>query len=73
MPRVGHSGPGGQGAPERAKDFGKTLKKLLSYLKDYKLAMFFVVVFAIGSTILLIVGPKILGNITTEIFNGLMR
>ena len=73
MPRIGHSGPGGQGAPERAKDFGKTLKKLLSYLKDYKLAMFFVIIFAIGSTILLIVGPKILGNITTEIFNGLMR
>lgn len=73
MPRIGHGGPGGQGAPERAKDFGKTLKKLLSYLKDYKIAMFFVIVFAIGSTVLTIVGPKILGNITTEIFNGLMR
>jgi len=72
MPSFGH-GPGGSGAPEKAKNFGKTLKQLLSYLKDYKLAMFFVIVFAIGSTILLIVGPKILGNITTEIFNGLMR
>ncbi len=72
MPSFGH-GPGGNGAPEKAKNFGKTLKQLLSYLKDYKLAMFFVIVFAIGSTILLIVGPKILGNITTEIFNGLMR
>ena len=73
MPSFGHGGPGGQGAPEKAKNFGKTLRKLLSYLKDYKLAMFFVVVFAIGSTVLTIVGPKILGNITTEIFNGLMR
>ena len=73
MPRIGHGGPGGGGAPEKAKNFGKTLKQLLSYLKDYKVAMFFVVVFAIGSTVLTIVGPKILGNITTEIFNGLMR
>ena len=74
MPSFGHGGPGGRNAaPERAKDFGKTLKQLLSYLKDYKLAMFFVIVFAIGSTVLTIVGPKILGNITTEIFNGLMR
>ena len=76
MPSFGHGGPGGpggNGAPEKVKNFGKTLKKLLSYLKDYKLAMFFVVVFAIGSTVLTIVGPKILGNITTEIFNGLMR
>ena len=73
MPRIGHGGPGGCGAPEKAKNFGKTLKQLLSYLKDYKVAMFFVVVFAIGSTVLTIVGPKILGNITTEIFNGLMR
>ena len=73
MPRIGHGGPGGGGAPEKAKNFGKTLKQLLSYLKDYKVAMFFVVVFAIGSTVLTIVGPKILGNITTETFNGLMR
>ena len=73
MPSFGHGPGGGKGAPEKAKNFGKTLKQLLSYLKDYKLAMFFVVIFAIGSTILLIVGPKILGNITTEIFNGLMR
>ena len=73
MPRIGHEGPGGGGAPEKAKNFGKTLKQLLSYLKDYKVAMFFVVIFAIGSTVLTIVGPKILGNITTEIFNGLMR
>ena len=73
MPRFGHGGMGGNAAPEKAKDFGKTLKQLLSYLKDYKIAMFFVILFAIGSTVLTIIGPKILGNITTEIFNGLMR
>ena len=73
MPKFGHGGMGGNAAPEKAKDFGKTLKQLLSYLKDYKIAMFFVILFAIGSTVLTIIGPKILGNITTEIFNGLMR
>ena len=31
MPSFGHGGPGGQGAPEKAKNFGKTLRKLLSY------------------------------------------
>lgn len=72
MPSVSH-GPSKKGTPQKAKNFKKTLKQLLSYLKDYKLAIFFVIVFAIGSTVLLIVGPKILGNITTEIFNGLMR
>ena len=73
MPKFGHGEMGGNAAPEKAKDFGKTLKQLLSYLKDYKIAMFFVILFAIGSTVLTIIGPKILGNITTEIFNGLMR
>ena len=73
MPKFGHGGMGGNAAPEKAKDFGKTLKQLLSYLKDYKIAMFFVILFAIGSTVLTIIGPKILGNMTTEIFNGLMR
>ena len=73
MPKFGHGGMGGNAAPEKAKDFGKTLKQLLSYLKDYKIAMFFVILFAISSTVLTIIGPKILGNMTTEIFNGLMR
>ena len=73
MPKFGHGGMGGNAAPEKAKDFGKTLKQLLSYLKDYKIAMFFVILFAIGSTVLTIIGPKILGNMTTEIFNGLIR
>lgn len=73
MPKTGHGGPGVAGAPEKAKNFGKTLKQLLAYLKEYKVGMFFVIAFAIGSTIFTIIGPKILGNITTEIFNGLMR
>lgn len=58
---------------EKAKDFKGTTKKLLNnYLSKYRLALVIVVIFAIGSTIFSIVGPKILGNATTEIFNGLV-
>lgn len=68
----GPMGPGGKGAPERAKNFKHTTKKLINhYLAKYKLALIIVFIFAIGSTIFTIVGPKILGNATTEIFNGL--
>ena len=72
--------PGPMGGPmrgpsttEKPKDFKKTTKKLInSYLAKYKLALIIVFIFAIGSTIFTIVGPKILGNATTEIFNGIM-
>lgn len=68
-------GPGGHGmgSTEKAKDFKGTMKKLLNYLGRYKIGIFFVFIFAIGSTIFSIVGPKILGKATTEIFNGLVR
>ena len=57
----------------KAKDFKKTTKKLIkNYLAKYKIAIIIVIIFAIGSTIFTIVGPKILGNATTEIFNGLV-
>lgn len=62
-----------RGSVEKAKDFKKTFKQLISYLKDYKVGIFFVIIFAICSTVFNIIGPKILGNMTTEIFSGLMR
>ena len=69
-------GPMGKnhGAPmQKPKNFKKTTKKLIkNYLSKYKFAIFVVIIFAIGSTIFNIVGPKILGNATTEIFNGLI-
>ena len=72
--------PGPMGGPmrrgqstEKPKDFKKTTKKLIdSYLSKYKIGIIIVIIFAIGSTIFTIVGPKILGNATTEIFNGLV-
>ena len=57
---------------EKAKDFKGTMKKLISYLSPYKLAILLVIVFAIGSSVFNIVGPKILGNATTKIFEGLV-
>jgi ATP-binding cassette subfamily B protein len=66
---MGH-GPGMPG--EKAKDFKGTMKKLMSYLSEFKAAIFFVVLFAVGSTVFNIAGPKILGKATTELFNGLI-
>ena len=58
---------------EKAKNFKETTKKLIKqYLSRYKIALIIVFIFAIGSTIFTIVGPKILGNATTEIFNGIV-
>jgi len=66
-------GPGAGAPQQKAKNFKDTTKKLISnYLSKYKLALIIVFIFAIGSTIFTIVGPKILGNATTEIFNGLV-
>ena len=70
---MGGPGRGPGKTIEKAKDFKGTTKKLLNnYLSKYRLALVIVIIFAIGSTIFSIVGPKILGNATTEIFNGLV-
>ena len=67
-------GPRGGRTVEKAKDFKGTTKKLIkNYLSKYKIGIIIVLIFAIGSTIFSIVGPKILGNATTEIFNGLVN
>lgn len=57
---------------EKAKNFKKSLGKLIAYIGNYKFGLIAVMVFAIGSTVFNVVGPKILGNATTEIFNGIM-
>ncbi len=57
---------------EKAKDFKGTLNKLLGYLKEYKVSLVIVVMLAIISTVFSIVGPKILGQATTEIYNGII-
>ena len=59
-------------AGEKPKHFRKTLGRMLSYMGRYRIAVFVVMIFAVGSTIFHVIGPKILGNATTELFNGLI-
>ena len=57
---------------EKAKNLSKTLSTLLKYLKPFRIAIVFVIIFAVGSTIFTIIGPKILGNTTTKLVQGLI-
>ena len=73
MPGPMGGGPGGHHATAKAKDFKGTTKKLIKgYLGKYKIKLLIVAIFAIASTIFTIVGPKVLGNATTEIYNGII-
>ena len=71
-PRPG--GPGGPagGTGEKAKNFKGTLINLLRYMGAYKLALVVVGIFAIASTVFTVIGPKILGNATTELYSGII-
>lgn len=68
----GHGPMGGMHGGAKAKDFKGTTNKLLNYLKPYRLSMLIVFIFAIGSAIFSIIGPKILGKATTKLFEGLV-
>ena len=67
-------GPGGPRmmAGEKAKDFKGSMAKLIRYMSKYKIRFVIMFVFAIAGTVFIIVGPKILGKATTELFNGLV-
>ncbi len=68
-----HGGPGGRMMPgEKAKDFGKTMKTLIGYLKPYRFRLAVVFIFAIASTVFTIISPTILGNATDKVVEGLM-
>lgn len=70
--RRGPMGHGPMGSGEKAKDFKGTIKKLLAYIGQYKVAVAVVLIFAVGSTVFSIIGPRTMGNATTELANGLM-
>ena len=66
-------GRGGFGAPgEKPKDFKNTMLKLLSYVGKHKVAVIFALIFAICSVIFNIIGPKVLGQVTTKLYEGLV-
>ena len=83
-PFMGGMGPGGQGGPGhggplaalmpggKAKDFKRTLKTFLTYLKPYRIQLLLVVFFSIGSTAFAIVGPKLVGKAITKLFEGVI-
>ena len=63
---------GGMRRGEKAKDFKGTMKQLLGYIGQHKIAVFAAVAFAVCSVIFNIVGPKVLGQVTTKLFEGLV-
>lgn len=71
-PMGGHGPMRGMGT-EKAKDFKGSLKKLFHYLSAYKFKIIIVLIFAIISTVFMVVGPEILGEATTVLFEGVMN
>jgi ATP-binding cassette subfamily B multidrug efflux pump len=71
-------GPMGRGGPmammkgETARDFRGTMRRLLQYLGSYRISMLVVMIIAVASTVFSIAGPKILGQATTKLFEGVM-
>ena len=75
----GRSRGSGEGGPmaamrkgDTAQNFKQTMRKLASYLAAYKIKLIVVAIFAVASTVFNIVGPKVLGNATTALFEGVM-
>jgi len=71
-PPMGGMMGGMGGGGEKAKDFANTMKALLRYIYEYRYRVFFVMFLAAGSSAFSIVGPKLLGKVTTKLFEGLM-
>ena len=67
---MGGRGPMARG--EKPKDFKGAMLKLLGYVGRHKVAVFFAIVFAVCSVIFNIVGPKVLGSVTTKLYEGLV-
>jgi ATP-binding cassette subfamily B multidrug efflux pump len=71
-PRMGGRGPMRMMKGEKARDFKGTMRKLLGYLGQYRIALLIVAIMAVVSTAANIAGPKILGKATTRLFEGVM-
>ena len=72
----GRGGPmggpmGGMGSGEKPKSFRKAMRTFLKYLAPYRVSLVLVLIFAIASTVFTILGPKMLGNATTKLFQGI--
>ena len=65
-------GLGGEGVAEKAKDPKKTVKKLIAHLAPHKLALLIVLIFAVVSTVFSVIGPRVMGRVTTILADGLV-
>ena len=65
-------GPGAMAVGEKAKDFRGTMKKLLAYMRRYLPSIVLALLCAVGGTVFSIFGPKILGQATTKLFEGVI-
>lgn len=72
MSNVRPRGHGGHMSTEKAKDFKTAMRRLLAYMKRYRLQLIVMMIFAVGGTIFNIVGPKVLGRATTTLYEGLV-
>ena len=72
-PMGGGPGHGPMGPVEKARDFRGTMLKLIEYMGAYRTTIIIVAIFAIGSTVFSIVGPRIMGRATTKLFEGVMN
>ncbi|GIP58744.1 ABC transporter ATP-binding protein [Paenibacillus woosongensis] len=69
----GHGGPPGMGVPaEKAKDFKGTLRRLITYMRPFRLQIGSVVLMAVLSTVFAILSPRVMGDATTILFEGIM-
>ncbi len=66
-------GPRGAVAVEKANDFKGAMKDIIKYISRYKIRLIIMLICAVIGTVFSIVGPKIMGKATTELFNGLVR
>ena len=71
-PRRGMGGPHGMGAGERAKDFSGTMRRLLREMGRWRVSLIAVAVLGVGSAAFSIIGPRKMGEVTTQIFTGLV-
>ncbi|MCL1863661.1 MAG: ABC transporter ATP-binding protein/permease [Defluviitaleaceae bacterium] len=65
-------GLGGEGVAEKAKDPAKTIRKLIAYLAPQRVALIFVIMLAIVSTVFAVIGPRIMGRVTTTLVDGIV-
>src|SRR5665647_244512 len=65
-------GGGMQIQGEKARDFKGTLRKFLKYIGEFKIQVLIVIIFAVVSTVFVIIGPKIIGRATTKLFEGVL-